>query len=569
MTTAVGTYEWTATYNGDANNNTVTSVCGTEPVVITQATPTITTTPSAGGPVGSTGISDTATVSGGFTPTGNVTFNLFAPGDTGCTGTPRSSTNPLNGATPPSATSSTFPSTAVGTYHWTATYNGDANNVAVSSACTAEPVVITQATPTIATTPSAGGPVGSTGISDTATVSGGFTPTGNVTFNLFAPGDTGCTGTPRSSTNPLNGATPPSATSSTFPSTAVGTYHWTATYNGDANNVAVSSACTAEPVVITQATPTIATTPSAGGPVGSTGISDTATVSGGFTPTGNVTFNLFAPGDTGCTGTPRSSTNPLNGATPPSATSSTFPSTAVGTYHWTATYNGDANNVAVSSACTAEPVVITQATPTIATTPSAGGPVGSTGISDTATVSGGFTPTGNVTFNLFAPGDTGCTGTPRSSTNPLNGATPPSATSSTFPSTAVGTYHWTATYNGDANNVAVSSDCTAEPVVITQATPTIATTPSAGGPVGSTGISDTATVSGGFTPTGNVTFNLFAPGDTGCTGTPRSSTNPLNGATPPSATSSTFPSTAVGTYHWTATYNGDANNVAVSSALHS
>ena len=50
--------------------------------------------------------------------------------------------------------------------------------------------------------------------------------------------------------------------------------------------------------------------------------------------------------------------------------------------------------------------------------------------------------------------------------------------------------------------------------MITQATPTIATTPSAGGPVGSTCISDTATVSGGFTPTGNVTFNLFAPGDT-------------------------------------------------------
>ena len=155
--------------------------------------------------------------------------------------------------------------------------------------------------------------------------------------------------------------------------------------------------------------------------------------------------------------------------------------------------------------------MITQATPTIATTPSAGGPVGSTGISDTATVSGGFNPTGNVTFNLFAPGDTSCTGTPRSSTNPLNAG---SATSSTFPSTAVGTYHWTATYNGDTNNAPVSSPCTAEPVVITQATPTIATTPSAGGPVGSTGISDTATVSGGFNPTGNVTFNLFAPGDT-------------------------------------------------------
>ena len=166
-------------------------------------------------------------------------------------------------------------------------------------------MVITQATPTIATTPSAGGPVGSTAISDTATVSGGFTPTGTVTFNLFAPGDTDLHRDPGVHLHqPAERRDPPSATSGTFATTAVGTYHWTATYNGDANNTAVTSACTAEPVVITQATPTIATTPSAGGPVG-TGISDTATVSGGFTPTGNVTFNLFAPGDTGCTGTPR------------------------------------------------------------------------------------------------------------------------------------------------------------------------------------------------------------------------------------------------------------------------
>ena len=74
----------------------------------------------------------------------------------------------------------------------------------------------------------------------------------------------------------------------------------------------------------------------------------------------------------------------------------------MGTYHWVATYNGDTNNTTVSSACAAEPVTITQATPAIATTPSAGGPVG-TSISDTATVSGGFNPTGTVTFDLFPP----------------------------------------------------------------------------------------------------------------------------------------------------------------------
>ncbi len=95
-------------------------------------------------------------------------------------------------------------------------------------------------------------------------------------------------------------------------------------------------------------------------------------------------------------------------------------------------------------------------------------------------MSGGFTPTGNVTFDLFAPTDATCTGTPvfTAADRPLSAG---SATSGPFSTTAVGTFHWTATYNGDTNNTAVTSGCTAEPVVITQATPTIATTPSAGG----------------------------------------------------------------------------------------
>ena len=138
-------------------------------------------------------------------------------------------------------------------------------------------------------------------------------------------------------------------------------------------------------------------------------------------------------------------------------------------------------------------------------------------------------PTGTVTFELFAPGDATCTGTPVFTSTNAAQRGPRSATSDSFTTARVGTYHWVATYNGDANNTAVSSGCADEPVTITQATPTIATTPSAGGPVG-TSISDTATVSGGFNPTGTVTFQLFAPGDTTCTGTPVfTSTNPLSG----------------------------------------
>ncbi len=398
-------------------------------------------------------------MSDGLNPTGAVTFELFAPDDATCSGTPDSAfpNNPLSGG---SATSGSVTTTAVGTYHWVATYNGDANNAPVSSACSAEPVDITQATPTIATTPtpSPGGPVG-TPISDTATVTDGFVPTGTVTFELFGPGDPSCTGTSIFvSTNPLSGS-PPSATSDPFATDLAGTYHWVATYNGDINNTSVSSTCAEEPVTI-KATPTIATTPSPGGPVG-TPLSDTATLTGGLNPGGTVTFDLFPPDDTTCTAPPAfTSTNPVSGA---SATSDSFTTTAVGTYHWFATYNGDINNTTVSSDCAEEPVTI-KATPTIATTPSAGGPVG-TSISDTATVNGGFNPTGTVTFDLFPPADATCSGTPAfTSTNPVSGV---SATSDPFPTTAVGTYHWVANYNGDTNNTKVSSGCQDEPVSIT------------------------------------------------------------------------------------------------------
>ena len=50
--------------------------------------------------------------------------------------------------------------------------------------------------------------------------------------------------------------------------------------------------------------------------------------------------------------------------------------------------------------------------------------------------------------------------------HPLSGV---SATSGSFTTAVVGTYHWIATYNGDANNTTVSSGCTAEPVTITGA----------------------------------------------------------------------------------------------------
>jgi hypothetical protein len=537
---AAGTYNWVATYNGDANNGTVVSPCGSEQVVVTKAIPNIATVPSGSVPAGGS-VSDTANVTGGFSPTGTVTFLLFAPGDTTCTTPIATRTGTLSGGTTGSGAVTIG---AAGTYRWVATYNGDANNSSVVSFCGDEQVVVVKATPTIATTPSGSVPAGGA-VSDSAAVSGGFNPTGTVTFQLFAPGDTSCTTAIATRTGALVGGT---AASGPVTSGGVGTYRWVATYGGDANNNAATSPCGAELVVVTKATPAIATTPSGSVPAGGD-VSDSATVSGGFTPTGTVTFQLFAPGDTTCASPIATRTGALAGSV---AGSGNVTIGAAGTYRWVGTYNGDANNNPVTSPCGDEQVVVVKATPGIGTTPSGTVPAGGT-ISDSAAVTGGFTPTGTVTFQLFGPGDTACATPIATRTGTLSGGT---AASGNVAAGGVGTYRWVATYNGDGNNNAVVSPCGAEQVIVIKASPNIATTPSGTAPAGGN-VSDSATVSGGFTPTGSVTFQLFGPGDITCTTPIATRTGALSGGT---AGSGNVAAGGVGVYNWVATYTGDANN---------
>ena len=111
------------------------------------------------------------------------------------------------------------------------------------------------------------------------------------------------------------------------------------------------------------AAPTIATTASASVTVGGA-ITDTATLAGGSSPTGTITFTLFGPNDATCANAPVfTSTVTVNGNG--SYTSSSFTTASAGTYNWIATYNGDANNGAPTSACADpnESVVVTAPTP--------------------------------------------------------------------------------------------------------------------------------------------------------------------------------------------------------------
>lgn len=136
--------------------------------VINQVTPTLTT--QASGYVIGGSISDTATISGGLTPGGGITFRLYGPGDITCGATPIfTSTVTVAGAG--SYPSASFTPIASGTYEWIASYSGDVNNIAVSGACgdsnesvvvivppptpTPSPTVTPTPTPTVTPSPTA------------------------------------------------------------------------------------------------------------------------------------------------------------------------------------------------------------------------------------------------------------------------------------------------------------------------------------------------------------------------------------------------------------------------------
>jgi RHS repeat-associated protein len=562
--TSAGTYQFVASYAGDANNAAVAGMCGdvTEQVVVTKGQPSIATHASASVGLGGS-ITDTATLTGGSSPTGTVTFNVYRSTDTTCA-TPVN-TSPLTASVSAgSAQSPAFTPAAAGTYTFIASFGGDANNNTVAGHCgdANESVVVGKAQPTISTHASASVAAGGS-ISDTATLAGGTAPTGTVTFNVYRSTDTTCA-TPVN-TSPLTASVSSAvAQSPAFTPTAAGTYTFVASYGGDANNSTVAGHCgdANESVVVTKAQPSISTQASASVAVGGS-IRDTATLAGSSSPTGTVTFNVYAAADTTCA-TPLNTsplTATLSGA---SAQSPTFTPAAAGTYRFVASYGGDANNNTVAGHCgdANESVVVTKAQPTISTQASASVTLGGS-IRDTATLAGGGSPTGTVTFNVYAASDTTCAAPLNASplTATLTGA---SAQSPTFTPTAAGTFTFVASYGGDANNSTVAGHCgdANESVVVTKAQPSISTQASASVAVGGA-IRDTATLAGGSSPSGTVSFNVYRSTDTTCV-------TPVNGSpltatvSAGSAQSPAFTPPAAGTYTFVTSYGGDANNNAVS-----
>ncbi len=570
--TVAGSYSYNITYAGDSLNFMASGAC--EPFTVVAAASSLTTSVSPSsiilGP--SPGSAhDTATLSNGVNPKGTITFTVFD--NPTCFGSPVFTGAPVSVNGNGAYLSPAFTPSAVGTYYWIASYSGDSNNNPANGACGANgetltvqragPIVTTSVSPsTITLTTSA------YSATDTATLSGGFSPSGTLTFTVFYA-NAACAGNPVFTSAVLvsgNG----NYVSAAFTPPGVGVYNWVASYSGDAYNNPFTAACgavgetltvqPASPNIITQVSPsTLTLTTNAGS------AADTATLSSGFNPTGTITFAVYS-GLT-CTGNPIL-TSVVNVSGNGNYVSAPFTPPSAGTYQWVATYTGDSNDNPFLSQCgaTGETLTVQPATPTIVTQVSPSTVILTTSarsVTDAAILSGGFgTPQGAITFSVYSSNQT-CAGTPLfTSTVSVNGNG--NYASAAFTPAGAGTYNWVAAYSGDANNKAYTAPCgangetlvvqLASPGIVTQVSPSTVTLQTS-----AASVTDTASLSGGFgTPRGTITFTVFFTSAT-CSGSPIfTSTAKVNGnGNYPSAP---FTAPGAGTYNWVAIYSGDANN---------
>jgi hypothetical protein len=259
--TASGTVYWVATYNGDSNNSRVASGLADEPVTITAAPTSLSTSLSDDSQTGSsinvpsgTTVSDQATLSGvnAALATGTVTYNVYT--DDECTqlaagGAGTAETISTPGVLPASQPVSL---SSPGTYYWQAVYSGDDADGGSTSPCGSETeTVVAPASTTLTTTLSGGSQTGSSvsvqsgvPVTDQASLSGANVSSagGTVTYQVYA--DPLCQ-TPLFSpmVEPVSGGVPAASLPVYLPT---GTYYWTASYSGDGLDDPASEPCGAQ-----------------------------------------------------------------------------------------------------------------------------------------------------------------------------------------------------------------------------------------------------------------------------------------------------------------------------------
>jgi len=509
------------------------------------ASPTLTLT-AADAVIGQT-VDATAVLSEGPTASGEISFEVFGPDDPTCAG-PALESSQTSASGEGQYASADFTPAAAGAYRWSARYAGDAENSAAEAPCAAVSTVA-KASPGLIGAASAG--IVGTAIRDEAAVTGGFSPTGEIVFSVFAPGDTDCSAPLDTSSSALESG---QATSADFLPEQAGEFRWTATYSGDANNEAATLACGAASQSSPVGTIDVTLTAGATGATVGQAIEATATIRGGATPLGQIAFRAFPPGDADCSGAAAfSSVVGVSGNG--SYRSAAFAPSRVGTFRWTAAYAGDPKHAPATSGCGLASSIVARAKPTIAGAVPRRRTVG-TPFRDEATLQGAFEPGGTVTFRIYGPSAEGCARPAFVNTVAVSGNG--TISSDPFVAQSPGRYSFVASYSGDAANQGATESCDAAGQVVRIRKRAPRATPRAR-LVGSRQISIRARLSGGASPSGALTFRLYGPGDERCSRKPAFSggvTVKANGTFPLAR----YIATEAGVYRLSVGYSGDRRN---------
>jgi hypothetical protein len=542
-----GVYHWSAHYSGDFENPAAESICSAASTVGKES-PVLTATASDG--VVNTGIHDEATVTGGFSPTGEVIFRVFGPTDTGCLTPLESDAVALGDG---HATSADFLPQQAGEFRWTAEYAGDENNEAVSLPCGSanQASTVSKASPSLVGVATSAVVVGSP-ITDGVTLASGFEAGGQLLFRAYGPGDGTCASAPKYEATVAvdgNGSYSPPGFSP-----AAGLYRWTVGYAGDENNEAVSLPCGAANQASAVGTiDVIMTTGATSGTVGNA-VTATASIQEGAIPAGQITFTAFSPGDTSCSGAAAfSSTVDVSGNG--SYDSAAFVPSQVGTFRWIVSYSGDPSHAPTSAGCGNATSNASPASPSIASGVTQRLTVG-TSFRVTATLQGGYTPGGMITFEIYRRVGAGCA-------KPVVVGTAPVAGNGTINSGPLvarrpGTYSFGASYSGDAANQGATDPCdpSGPAVQVHRRTPQVKPRARL---TGGNRISIRARLFGAASPSGTINFRLYRPGDKQCKRKPAFSggvTARANGA----YLLGQYFATKPGVYRLSVGYSGDQRN---------
>ena len=520
---AAGVHTITAVYSGDGNFTTSTSAPLTQTVL---SATTTTVTSSANPSFFGQSVQYTASVAGGPTVTGTITFRDGGANIAGCVAVVMAA-----------GSASCTVSPTVASHAITAVYSGDASNSASTSAAMTQ--VVTADPTTTVVTATVNPTVFGQSVTFTATVTanapGSGTPTGKVAFDNGAAAIAGCggvtlvAGVATCTTNALT----------------VGVHSVTGHYNGSANYVTGTSPVLTE--TVNQGSTTTIVGSSLNPSVSGQSVTYTATVTvvapAAGTATGTVDFEDGGVAIAGCAAK-------VLTAAGTATCSFTYPGT--GTHSITEIYSGNPDFAGSISPTLTQ--AVNQALTSTAVASSVNPSVAGQPLTMTASVSviapGNGTPTGTVMFQDGGVTITGCAAQAVSAAGTAVCAASLAA---------AGGHPITAVYGGDSNFSGSTSPILIE--TVTQgATATVVTSsvdPSVSGQTLIYTAIVTATAPAAGTPTGTVTFMDGATTVSGCVAQPM-----VGGVAP-----CTSMYAGVGGHAITAVYNGDGNFTSSTSPI--